>query len=108
MPSAFKSTVVIGVGTVAVTAYTAPALTTTTVIGFSVANTTAADITVSVTVMKGSTTAFLVKGAVIPFGGALVVVGGDQKLVLETSDKVSVTSSVAGSADAVVSVLELS
>ena len=49
---------------------------------------------------------FIVKNAEIFEGGALVAVGGDQKLVLETGDKIKVSSDTAGSVDTIVSVME--
>ena len=42
----------------------------------------------------------------LAFGGALVAVGGDQKLVLETGDIVKVVSDTASSIDTIVSVME--
>ena len=50
---------------------------------------------------------YIVKNAPIPVGGSLVVVGGDQKLVLEPGDTVKVTSSQASSADVVLSHLDI-
>ena len=50
----------------------------------------------------------IVKDAQIYTGGALVAVGGDQKLVLETGDKIKVVSNTAGSVDTIVSVMEQS
>ena len=50
---------------------------------------------------------YLVKSAPIPAGSSLVVVGGDQKLVLEPGDAVKVTSSQASSADVVLSHLDI-
>jgi hypothetical protein len=41
-------------------------------------------------------------------GSAQVIVGGEQKLVLETGDFISVSSTKASSTDVVVSVLEIS
>jgi hypothetical protein len=49
----------------------------------------------------------LVKGADVAVGGALVVVGGDQKLVLQTGDVLKAKSSVATSADVILSVLNI-
>ena len=49
---------------------------------------------------------FIVKNAEIFEGGALVAVGGDQKLVLETGDKIKVSSDTAASVDTIVSVME--
>jgi len=40
-------------------------------------------------------------------GSSTVLVGGEQKLVLEANDFLSVTSSLANSADVIVSVLEI-
>jgi hypothetical protein len=40
-------------------------------------------------------------------GSSNVLVGGEQKLVLEAGDFLSVTSSLANSADVIVSVLEI-
>ena len=42
-----------------------------------------------------------VKTAAVPSGGSLVVVGGDQKVVMETGDSVKVTSSAASSCDVI-------
>ena len=50
---------------------------------------------------------FVVKDALIVPGSSTVLVGGEQKLVLESGDFLSVTSSLANSADAIVSVLEI-
>ena len=51
---------------------------------------------------------FVVKDAQIYTGGALVAVGGDQKLVLEAGDKIKVISNTAASVDTIVSVMEQS
>jgi hypothetical protein len=72
----------------------------------SVANTSASLATVSVQVTMGGTTVYLIKNAPVPVGGALVPVGGDQKVVLEASDAIKVTSDQ--TVDVLVSVLEIS
>lgn len=108
MASSFKNAVAASVGTTPTDIYTAPALTSTTVIGLSLANIVNSSVTVSVTITKGGTTVFLIKDAPIPVGGALVLFGGDQKLVLETGNKFTVTSNTAASVGVVVSVLEIS
>jgi len=43
----------------------------------------------------------------VPVGSSLVIVGGDQKVVLITSDALKVVSSAASSADVVTSVLNI-
>jgi hypothetical protein len=80
------------------------------VIGVNVANVIAQNISVSVLIVDTSTsqTRYLVKDALIIPGSSVVLVGGDQKLVLETGDLLRVVSSQAVSADVVVSVLEIS
>lgn len=77
-----------------------------TVIGFSLANTGAANITVSAKITKAdSTTAHLIKDASVLPGGTIVLVGGDQKLVLEYNDTLTAWSNTASSCDAIVSYL---
>ena len=50
---------------------------------------------------------YVVKAAPVPVGSSLVVVGGDQKVVLEASDVLKVTSDTASSADVSLSILEI-
>lgn len=77
-----------------------------TLIGLSIANITASSITVSAKLNKsGGSSAFLVKDATVLPGGALAIVGGDQKVVLETGDTVTAYASAATSADAIISYL---
>lgn len=79
---------------------------TQTLIGLSFANTTASSVTVSARLNKsGGGSAFLVKDATVLPGGALAVVGGDQKLVLETGDTVDAYASASSSVDSIVSYL---
>lgn len=108
MASVFKSTATPDIGVAATTIYTAPALTSTTVIGLSVANVSGAVAYTDVTLVKGATTVHLIKNAPVPYGGTLVVVGGDQKVVLEAGNYIQVKSTAATSLDVVASVLELS
>lgn len=107
MASAFKSAVTANIGTAPVSIYSAPGATTTTIIGLSIANTTGVAVTANVTVTKGGTTVYVIKTAPVPTGSSLVVIGGDQKVVLETGNSIAVTSSAATSLDTVISVLEL-
>lgn len=77
-----------------------------TIIGLSLANVGTAPVTVSVKLVKAdASTGFLIKDAIVPLGGALVIVGGDQKVVLEAGDSIQAYCSVAASADAVLSYL---
>jgi hypothetical protein len=110
MANAFKSTGANTIGLTKTTVYTAPALTTTTIIGLSAANILTTETTVKVDVIlgKGANEYYIVRGAPILPGGALIAVGGDQKLVLEAGNTVKVVSSIAASVDVTVSVLEVS
>ena len=105
MANTFKNYVAADVGTSASTLITAS--TQTTVIGMTVANTSASPITVDVYITVSASDYYIVKGATVPSGGALVPVGGDQKVVLETGDALKVVSSASTSADVIVSVLEI-
>jgi hypothetical protein len=109
MANYFKNSITGSIGTTGIITYQTPAATTTTVIGLSVANVATQNISVSVMVRDNSLnkTVYLVKDALIVQGSSTVLIGGEQKIVLETNDFLSVTSSLANSADIVISVLEL-
>ena len=74
----------IGTSLTAVGSYTVPSSTSTTVIGLVVSNITASQVLITATVNDGSNDTNLIKDAPVPSGGAIVIVGGDQKVVLET------------------------
>ena len=81
-----------------------------TVIGMTIGNTTASPITANVIVTSGGASSanhFMVQNATISNGGALVPIGGDQKLVLEFGDYIQVQTSASNSADVILSVLEI-
>ena len=91
MASTFKVKThrLIGASATTVNAYTVGSSTATTVIG-----------------LNGKDT-FLIKSAPIPSGGSLVVVGGDQKVVLQNAHSVKCVSNTAVSLDVVMSILEI-
>lgn len=107
MANTFKNSFASSVGTTPVSVYTCPSATQTTIIGLSVGNTTISPITCDVYVTSSSTDYYMVKNATVPVGGALVPIGGDQKLVLEVGDVLKVVSSAITSADVIVSYLEI-
>ena len=106
---AFKSQATPNIGTSGSPSTVTPTVSagsTATLIGLSLANTSSANITISAKLNKnGGSSAFLVKDATILPGGALVIVGGDQKVVLETGDTITAYSSASSSADVIVSYL---
>ncbi len=79
----------------------------TTLIGMTMANITSGVINVTATLNDGSNTTHIVKDAPIPTGGSLILLGGDQKVVLMTGDKIIVTSNTASSVDVIMSFLEI-
>jgi|TARA_B100001105_G_scaffold252343_1_gene243855 hypothetical protein len=108
MASTFKNSTVRAVGTTATDIGVAvPVGTEVTVIGLSCANITASQVLVSITVNDGSNTTNIVKDVPIPSSSSLIAIGGDQKVVLMTGDKVVVTSNIASSVDVIMSFLEI-
>jgi hypothetical protein len=95
------------VGTSAATVVTVAASTQTTIIGLSFANTTTSPITVSAYITRSAVNYYLIEDATVPVGSSLVVVGGDQKVVMITGDALKVITSAAASADVVTSVLNI-
>jgi hypothetical protein len=108
MANTFKNQFAKNVGTSAATVYTCPSATSTTIIGLSVANTITSPVTADAYITSSGVDYYLVKGAIVPVGGSLVIVGGDQKTVLEAGDALKVVTSAASSADVVCSILEIS
>ena len=113
MANSFLSETDTGVGTALASIYTCPSGAETTIIGLSIANIHTSQIKVSVQLAgAGRTTGavdnvFLVKLAPVPVGGTLVVVGGDQKTVIEPWDILKVQSDTASSADVHLSHLDI-
>ena len=109
MANTFKNSIKGPAGTGGLIVYTTPSDAVATVIGVSVANIVAQNINGDVEISDDSegVTKYLVKGVLIPQGSSTILVGGDQKVVLEANDSITVTSSVNTSADVVVSVLEI-
>ena len=95
------------VGTSAATIVTVGAATQTTIIGLSCANISVSPVTADVYFTRSAVDYYLIKGATVPVGGSLVVVGGDQKVVLTASDVLKVVSSATSSLDVVTSVLNI-
>tara|TARA_B110000971_G_scaffold191408_1_gene203017 strand:+ start:28 stop:354 length:327 start_codon:yes stop_codon:yes gene_type:complete len=107
MANTFTSYANKDVGTSAATVVTVGAGTQTTVVGMSVANTSASPITASAYFTRSAVDYYLIKSATVPVGSSLVLVGGDQKVVLIPSDALKVVTSAAASADVVTSVLNI-
>jgi hypothetical protein len=107
MANSFKNYFLKNANTTSQNVYVAGAGVSATVIGMTIGNTTAAPITANISVTSATVAYTMLLNATIATGGALVPVGGDQKLVLEAGDFIQVQTSAANSADVIVSVLEI-
>ena len=108
MPNIFKNSISGSIGLTNTTVYTTPSATSTTVIGMSIANVASSNINISATLTSGSSTVYLAKNTTVPVGGSVILIGSDQKVVMTADNYLSVQSSIASSADVVISVLEIS
>lgn len=77
-----------------------------TIIGISVANIVGSTINVDVYINDGSNNIYLVKTAPIPSGGALQLLDGGAKVVVQSGDRMYVVSDTASSADVWVSAVD--
>ena len=86
--------------------YTVPVATQTTAIGLVIANKTNGTITANASIIRAANSYNLILNAPILTGSSLVLIGGDQKVVLQANDSVSISSSA--NTDTWISVLEIS
>ena len=111
MANLFTNSMKPSIGIANTEVYKGPIATQSTVIGLSIANKTIANtLLVSAYVLDSANNyapAFLVSNATVAIGSTLIIVGGDQKIVLKSNDSIQVTSSANASADAIVSVLQI-
>ena len=109
MANTFKLKTKANLGVTTVGIYTAPAATTTVVIGITLANTSGSGVNVGVAVSRTSDTKEdikLLKNAPIPSGSSLEFMSGN-KIVLETSDQINVDSDTNNSVDAALTIMEI-
>ena len=97
----------VGATTTKIGNYTVAAGTSTVVIGLTVTNTTGSAIQANVFINNGVANTYVVANSPVSSGASLVVVGGDQKIVLVTGDSIYVQSTAATSIDAVMSIMEI-
>ena len=109
MANTFKLKTKANVGVTTVGIYTAPAATTTVVIGITLSNTSGSGVNVGVAVSRTSDTqddVSLLKNAPIPQGSSLEFMGGN-KVVLESTDTVTVDSDTNNSIDDDLTIMEI-
>lgn len=108
MANSFKSYTKADIGATTTDVYTVPASTIAVIIGCTLANTTGDQVNASLIINKSDVNAddvYLVKNIPLPNGSSFEFNAGN-KIILETGDKIQVTSDTATSVDAIVSVLE--
>ena len=103
----FKLAPVSSVGTSAVAVLSGTSLMVNTIIGFSMANTTGSTITVSAFIQRAGTAYYLVKNAQVQSGQSLIIIGADQKTVIEATDTLYAQSSAISSADVICSYMQI-
>jgi len=109
MANTFKNAALSDVNNAAYdTLYTAPASTTTVVLGLAIANKTSQAVTVKVQFndSSASTTHQLLDDVAIPSDTTLETLSG-QKYILETGDSLKVQSGTASALDVVLGVMEI-
>lgn len=98
----------VGTSFVTVGGYTVPAANQTTIVGLTISNRITSQILVDCALFDtNANTYYLIKDAPLPSGGSIVIVGGDQKVVMEVGDSIRVRSDTANSADVIMSTLEI-
>lgn len=106
---AFKSYTFQSVGTSLQTLYTVPSSTTAIIIGCDIANTTINLVNATLAITKsGGAATNLIKNGPIMSGGAMIPIGGAAKLVLQSSDVLTLLSDTASSLDCTISIMEIS
>ena len=107
MANDFKLKTKANVGVSTENVYVVPALTTTTIIGITLCNTSGGSINVGVGITRAAADDVKVlKNVPIPQGSSLEVMQGN-KIVLETTDTLTVNSDVNSSLDISVTILEM-
>ncbi len=88
--------------------YTVPSSTTTIILGLTLCNVHTAQVSATVEIVDTSATvtSTVIKNAPIPVGGSLEIMSGN-KIVVETTDVVKVSSSVADKISATMSIMEI-
>ena len=107
LTTTFKSNLKLNIETTGNTVYSCHASNTATVIGFSIANKTANVITCNVWLNRAGVNYYAAANVSIFGGSSFTPYGEPQKLVLQSTDSINASVSIATSADAICSVLEV-
>lgn len=109
MANTFYRKLSANIGNTAITlgSYTVASGATSIMLGLTLSNITGGTVNASVFINNGNLNYYILKNAPITSGGALVPIGGDQKMVLQFNDNVRIVSDTASSVDAVMSIMEI-
>lgn len=107
MASTFGNTLATGLGTTPTTVKTTISNGNTTVIGMSLTNTTDNLVTANIQIDDGVTSAYFIKGVVIPANQSLRVVNGGEKLIMGPSTDLIMSASADSALDLVMSYVEI-
>lgn len=107
MASTFGNTLTQGIGITPVTVKTTINNGNTTVIGMSLTNTTENLVTANIVLDDGLTTAFFIKGVIVPANQSLRVINGGEKLIMGPSTQLIMSSSADTALDLVMSFVEI-
>ena len=77
-----------------------------TLVGINIATIVSSTVNVDVYIADGGTNYYLIKSAPIPVGGALQLLDGGAKVVVESGDRLYVQSDTASSVDVIVSAVD--
>lgn len=76
------------------------------VIGLTVSNITESQVFTNIVINNGITDHYLIRNAVVPAQGTLLVIGGGQKVILQTGDAIKVNSTASSSVDVIMNIME--
>ena len=108
MATVFRNKVINNVGVVPIDIYETDASTRATVIGLSLTNLTQSFVYVDVLVQDDtSVTGYYLKETLLPANTSLRVVATGEKLIIASSNKLQVRSSIDDSVDVVASIVEI-
>ena len=108
MATFFKNKIVKEIGTVVVPIYEAPPSARATVIGLSLANLTESVVSASVLIADDtSVSGYYLKDVLIPPNSTLKVLNGGEKIILGSTNVLSVVADIDASLDAILSFVEI-
>ena len=108
MATNFRNIVGKEIGTQRVAVYTTPSATSTTIIGMNIANLTGSMVSCNIEIGdEGSSIGYMIKGMPLPPNTAMKPIGKGEKIVLDATNTLYVTSDTTDSLDVILSLVEI-